>query len=129
MLSTISLIGACRNSASGSLLNVSSGGKSDDQTRATILYIRPNNLYYTACPGENCNKKVNDDGDGWRCEKCDRSYPEPVRRYIFSANIADYSGQIWISGFDDIGQLLMGMTADQLDNIRVRCLLSCITHY
>ena len=51
-------------------------------TRATILYVRPNSLYYTACPGPNCNKKVTDDGDGWRCEKCDRSYPEPVRRYV-----------------------------------------------
>lgn len=87
-------------------------------TRATILYIRPNSLYYTACP--ECNKKVVDEGEGWRCEKCDRSFPEPVRRYIFSANIADYSGQIWISGFNEIGCLLMGMSADELDAIRVR---------
>lgn len=87
-------------------------------TRATILYIRPNNLYYTACP--ECNKKVIDEGDGWRCEKCDRSFPEPVRRYIFSANIADYSGQIWISGFNEIGTQLLGITADELDAIRVR---------
>lgn len=87
-------------------------------TRATILYIRPNNLYYTACPGPDCNKKVLEDGDGWRCEKCDRTYPAPVRRYIFSANIADYSGQIWISGFNEVGEALLGMTADALDAIR-----------
>lgn len=87
-------------------------------TRATILYIRPNNLYYTACP--ECNKKVIDEGDGWRCEKCDRSFPAPVRRYIFSANIADYSGQIWISGFNEIGQQLLGISADELDALRVR---------
>lgn len=61
-----------------------------------------------------------DEGDGWRCEKCDRSFPEPVRRYIFSANIADYSGQIWISGFNEIGTQLLGITADELDAIRVR---------
>lgn len=90
-------------------------------TRATILYIRPNSLYYTACP--ECNKKVMDEGEGWRCEKCDRSFPEPVRRYIFSANIADYSGQIWISGFNEIGQLLLGITADELDAIRVGLIL------
>lgn len=87
-------------------------------TRATILYIRPNNLYYTACPGQDCNKKVVDDGHGWRCEKCDRSYPAPVRRYIFSANIADYSGQIWVSGFNEVGEALLGMTADALDTVR-----------
>ncbi|WFD05638.1 Replication factor A protein 1 [Malassezia vespertilionis] len=85
-------------------------------TRATILYIRPNSLYYTACP--ECNKKVIDEGDGWRCEKCDRSWPAPVRRYIFSANIADYSGQIWISGFNEIGERIIGMRADELDAIR-----------
>ncbi|WFD44641.1 Replication factor A protein 1 [Malassezia psittaci] len=82
-------------------------------TRATILYVRPNNLYYPACP--ECNKKVIDEGDGWRCEKCDRSFPLPVYRYIFSANIADYSGQIWISGFNEIGQTLLGISADDLD--------------
>lgn len=88
-------------------------------TRATILYVRPNNLYYPACPSQDCNKKVLDDGDGWRCEKCDRSYPAPVHRYIFSANIADYSGQIWISGFNEVGEAIIGMTADQLEAIRV----------
>lgn len=87
-------------------------------TRATILYIRPNNLYYPACPGDNCNKKVIDEGDGWRCEKCDRSYPAPVYRYIFSANIADYTGQIWISGFNEVGEGLLGMPANELDAIR-----------
>ena len=85
--------------------------------RASILYIRPGTLYYTACP--TCNKKVVDDGEGWRCEKCDRSYPEPVRRYIFSANVADFSDQIWISGFDEIGRQIIGMPADELDAIRV----------
>lgn len=86
--------------------------------RAVVLYIRPNTLYYTACPGQDCNKKVIEESDGWRCEKCDRSYPAPVRRYIFSANIADYSGQIWISGFNEVGVALLGMTADELDSIR-----------
>lgn len=84
--------------------------------RASILYVRPGTLYYTACP--TCNKKVLDDGEGWRCERCDRSYPEPVRRYIFSANVADFSDDLWISGFNEIGQQLIGMTADQLDAIR-----------
>ncbi|WFD35331.1 Replication factor A protein 1 [Malassezia cuniculi] len=85
-------------------------------SRASILYIRPNSLYYPACP--TCNKKVVDVGDEWRCEKCDKVWEAPVRRYIFSANVADYTEQIWISGFDEIGQEIIGMTADELDAIR-----------
>lgn len=88
-------------------------------TRAMVVYIRPGTLYYTACPSQECNKKVLMDDDGnWRCEKCDRSYPAPVRRYIFSANVADYTGQIWVSGFNEVGETLLGITADELDVIQ-----------
>ena len=59
-----------------------------------------------------------DDDGNWRCEKCDRSYPAPVRRYIFSANVADYTGQIWVSGFNEVGETLLGITADELDVIQ-----------
>jgi replication factor A1 len=49
--------------------------------RATVVYIKQENLFYTACPSDNCNKKVTLEGDNsWRCEKCDRTYPEPQRR-------------------------------------------------
>ncbi|KDN50412.1 replication factor-a protein [Tilletiaria anomala UBC 951] len=86
--------------------------------RAMVVYIKADNLYYTACPSDNCNKKVNLDVDGWRCEKCDRSYEAPQHRYILTANVADHTGQIWISGFNDVGEELIGMTADQLDQLK-----------
>lgn len=59
-----------------------SGEKPDYfNTRATVVYIKQENLYYTACPSDNCNKKVNQEPDGsWRCEKCDTTYPEPEYR-------------------------------------------------
>lgn len=53
-------------------------------TRATVSHIKSDPLAYPACPGQNgvaCNKKVNQIGDDWRCEKCDRSYPAPEYRY------------------------------------------------
>lgn len=87
-------------------------------TRGMVVYIRPGTLYYTACPAQDCNKKVMmDDESNWRCEKCDRSYPAPVRRYIFTANMADYTGQIWVNGFNEVGLALLGVTADELDAI------------
>ncbi|PWN54342.1 replication factor-a protein [Violaceomyces palustris] len=84
--------------------------------RATVVYIKQDNLSYTACPSENCNKKVTEEGEGaWRCEKCDRTYPAPEHRYILSANVADATGQLWLSGFNDTGSLIIGMTAGELE--------------
>jgi replication factor A1 len=46
--------------------------------RGTIVHIKPDPVSYPGCP--ECNKKVQNIGDGWRCEKCDRSWPEPKYR-------------------------------------------------
>lgn len=49
----------------------------------TIVYIRSENgPWYPACPSASCNKKVTETGSGWRCEKCDSQYPEPMYRYL-----------------------------------------------
>lgn len=51
--------------------------------RGTIIFIKGDNVMYTACPGDKCNKKVTEDpSGGWRCEKCDRVYPEPDPRCV-----------------------------------------------
>jgi replication factor A1 len=71
-------------------------------------------MSYPACPSEGCNKKVLESGTGWRCEKCDRSYPEPDYRYILSLTASDYSGQTWLQAFNDVGVQIMGMPANEL---------------
>lgn len=37
---------------------------------------------------------------------------------------ADYSGQAWLQGFNDVGEVIFGMSADQLMEIKVRWLLT-----
>ncbi|EPQ29340.1 uncharacterized protein PFL1_03095 [Pseudozyma flocculosa PF-1] len=87
--------------------------------RATIVYIKQDNLWYTACPSDSCNKKVNQENDGlWRCEKCDKSFEEPQYRYLLSTNVADMSGQMWLSGFNDDAEQIIGKTASELYQIR-----------
>ncbi|KAI0146990.1 replication factor-A protein [Xylariaceae sp. FL1272] len=87
--------------------------------KATIVYIKQDNFAYPACSSENCNKKVIDQGDGtWRCEKCDIAHPKPQWRYIMSVNVNDHTGQMWLSCFDDVGQIVMGMSADELTEIK-----------
>ena len=51
-------------------------------TRATIMHIKTDNLVYPACPTSQCNKKMTEINDAWRCEKCDRTYEKPEYRSV-----------------------------------------------
>ena len=100
-------------------LGMSSENPDYFSTKGTIVYIKQDTFSYPACLSEGCNKKVTDMGDGtWRCEKCDINHPKPEHRYIMSLNVNDHTGQLWLSCFDDVGRLVMGMTADQLMELK-----------
>lgn len=88
-------------------------------TKATIIYVKQDNVAYPACLSEGCNKKVVEVDPGqWRCEKCDKTHPKPEYRYIMSVNVSDHTGQLWLSCFDDVGRQIMGMSADQLMELK-----------
>ncbi|KAI0822834.1 replication factor-a protein [Trametes gibbosa] len=89
-------------------------------SRASIMHIRGDNLAYPACQTQGCSKKVIQMGDVWRCEKCDKSYPQPEYRYVVPMAVADYSGQAWFQGFNDVGKIIFGMSADDLVAIKER---------
>ena len=83
-------------------------------SKATIIYVKQDNVSYPACLSEGCNKKVVEVDPGqWRCERCDKTHPKPEYRYIMSVNVSDHTGQMWLSCFDDVGRLIMGMSADK----------------
>ena len=87
--------------------------------KATIVYIKQDNIYYPACPSTDCNKKVQEiDTANWRCEKCDKSFPKPQYRYIMSLNVQDHTGQMWLSGFDDTGNAVLGKSADAIAEMK-----------
>lgn len=52
-------------------------------TRVVITLIKTENLSYPACPSEGCNKKVTELSDGWKCEKCERTYEAPEHRSVY----------------------------------------------
>ncbi|GAA6006425.1 hypothetical protein JCM11491_004952 [Sporobolomyces phaffii] len=84
-------------------------------SRATITYIKSDNMSYPACPADKCNKKVTNEAENsWRCEKCEQSYEAPQYRYILSLAVNDFTSQIWLSGFNEIGEQLFGHTANEL---------------
>ncbi|GHJ87289.1 hypothetical protein NliqN6_3691 [Naganishia liquefaciens] len=91
-------------------------GMSDKQeyfsTKATISFIKSESFSYPACP--TCNKKVVEENDGWRCEKCDAVYPKPLHRYILNLSVMDHTGHVWITAFNEAAESLLGKTADEL---------------
>jgi len=83
-------------------------------TRVTITHIKTENLSYPACPSEGCNKKVTEVADGWKCEKCERTYENPEHRYLVTFCAADHTGQLWLQGFNDVGLAIFEMPANDL---------------
>ena len=87
--------------------------------KGSIQYIKQDNFCYPACLSADCNKKVIEIDPGqWRCERCDTSHPKPEYRYVMSVNVSDHTGQLWLSCFDDTGRMIMGMSADELMEIK-----------
>lgn len=57
--------------------------------RVIITLIKTENLSYPACPSEGCNKKVTEVVDGWKCEKCERTYDRPEYRLVSMISRSD----------------------------------------
>lgn len=87
--------------------------------KATITYLKQDNPAYPACLGEACNKKLTKNSDGtWRCDKCESDHPRAEYRYILSLNVNDHTGQLWLTCFDDVGRIVMGMDANKLMDLK-----------
>lgn len=88
-------------------------------TKATIIYIKQDNFSYPACSSAECNKKVVEEEPGqWVCARCEKTYPKPEHRYIMSINVSDHTGQIWLNCFDDVGRMMMGVSANHLNELK-----------
>lgn len=62
-------------------LNLGGSDKPDYfSSRVIVTHMRGENISYSACPIEGCNRKVTEVPDGWRCEKCDRTHDKPEYR-------------------------------------------------
>jgi replication factor A1 len=85
-ISSMSLSGGFNRAEARNLNDVKESqlGMSDKvdyfSARATIMHIKSENISYPACPTQGCSKKVISTNEGWRCEKCDRSFEKPEHR-------------------------------------------------
>uniref|UniRef100_A0A8C2ZA56 Replication protein A subunit n=1 Tax=Cyclopterus lumpus TaxID=8103 RepID=A0A8C2ZA56_CYCLU len=86
---------------------------------ATVLYIRKENCLYQACPSADCSKKVIDQQNGlYRCEKCNREFPNFKNRLLLSANLADFGDNQWVTCFQETAEILLGHSAETLGQLR-----------
>ena len=84
-----------------------------------VSYLRNDDkTYYLACPDDTCKKKVLEESVGWRCENCNKTYPNCVPTYVLTAKIADVSDQQYISFYRNEGAAIMGLTAEKLKEIK-----------
>ncbi|KAK4472002.1 hypothetical protein MN116_005379 [Schistosoma mekongi] len=83
--------------------------------KATVVFMKKENFMYQACSTEGCNKKVIDLGNGlYRCEKCARETPDCKWRLLLMVKIADVTGDLWVTCFQDAAEVLLGQTAEKL---------------
>ncbi|XP_018574321.1 replication protein A 70 kDa DNA-binding subunit [Anoplophora glabripennis] len=85
------------------------------QVMGTILLIRTENAIYKACPTPDCNKKIIDmENQMYRCEKCNREFPNFKYRLLASMNVGDWSGNQWVSMFSSEVEKVLGMTSQEV---------------
>lgn len=86
---------------------------------ATILQLRSESCLYQSCPNGDCKKKVVDLNNGlFRCEKCNQEFSEFRWRLLVQMNVADATGNMWVSAFQETAETMLGVSADQLGKMR-----------
>lgn len=99
-------------------LDLGNNEKPDTYTiRGRVVHIpaRPDKTpWYPACPNQSCNKKVIENQGEWRCEKCQKSYPNPVYRWMLSFVVVDDSESTWLTAFDRVGLLMLKKSAGEV---------------
>lgn len=78
--------------------------------------IKNQNFFYEACATPDCLKKVTNIGDGYSCEKCEKTHETCLKRYTLNMQLIDPYDSIWVSCFNDPAEKLLGHTAEELSN-------------
>ncbi|KAJ8672835.1 hypothetical protein QAD02_004095 [Eretmocerus hayati] len=87
--------------------------------KATVNLIRSENALYKSCPSEGCKKKVVDQDNGmYKCEKCQKDYPNFTYRLLASANLVDWTGHQWATAFSEEAESLLGCTSQELGELK-----------
>lgn len=82
--------------------------------KGLINAVRPENAFYQSC--KSCRKKVTVIDNQINCDRCGVQ-DEAKFVYMLSIEIADFSGVVWGNMFDEAAKQLLGISADELQQI------------
>ncbi|KAG1358575.1 hypothetical protein COCNU_08G000210 [Cocos nucifera] len=82
-----------------------------------VTYISPDQtIWFWAC--KTCHKKVIKIVDSvYWCEKCN-AIVQCCLRYVIEVKISDFSGDAWVTVFNEVAENLIGCTAEELARIK-----------
>jgi replication factor A1 len=87
--------------------------------KASVVFVKHSTtIAYPACQTtspQTCNKKVIEENPNqWWCERCQKNWDKPEWRYILSISVADHTGNLFLSCFDDAGRMIIGLSANEV---------------
>ncbi len=71
-------------------------------------------MSYTGCPETTCNRKVDNDVNGYYCPHCLRVQSEARQIYTFTITLEDPTGNLYVQVYRDEGTKLLGKTASEI---------------
>jgi len=87
------------------------------EVQASIAFVKSDKLWYFAAPEEGNNKKVTQVADGqWHCEGNNAFYATKENRYIASVTLADFTGQMWTTAFNESAIQILGHDANEMES-------------
>lgn len=89
------------------------------KTKATITTAKRENCIYTSCPSDGCSKKVSSLPNGkYECTRCQCEYDNFKWRLVLNVSFADFSGEQWVTCFDETAESLLTKNALEVQMLR-----------
>jgi replication factor A1 len=83
---------------------------------ADITLISAKKLFYLGCP--TCKKRVNDEANSFKCEKCNKSITAPNVVLMSSLKLLDSTGSIFVSIFGEKAEKLFKVTGEEIKSYK-----------
>jgi len=96
----------------------------DEKARLGVHYIKAyisnfivstDKLYYEGCPF--CKKKVNSSQENNTCNFCNKTYEKPFYYFTLNFKIKDLTGELYANIIGDIGQTILGKSAEEIKEL------------
>ena len=81
-----------------------------DATRVVYSFYHTDSCY--------CTVVVMQEGDEWRCEKCQKAHKDFKYRIMLSLSALDPTAQLWVTCFSETAEVILGQTAKKMGELQ-----------